>query len=144
MKLKKTSILTICVIMLLCIFILFYKFVYESKSENTNSDVEIIDTLLLSNTCTYTENNEDMSKNYILNGNELSKVKYPYKALLKMGDELDLYLKSNGYVQQQLTIISVVDNEPIYKCKCEIGTTGETIDINYDLITNEFSFIIYK
>ena len=90
----------------------------------------------------YLEGDEDITFNYLSNLNALNKMPYPLVALEKMGEEIDLFLKKNGYQNENCKIIESFNHEPILEFNAFIGQTNSIINAKYDLRTNEFTFIL--
>lgn len=86
------------------------------------------------------EDGVDLSYNYITNPQELSEFDFLTVGITAYGDEIDTYVKSLGYTSQKLEIINATQNSSTITVTMTIGESGKVLTVNYDNLTNVFSF----
>ena len=142
---KKSQIIVI-VFALLILFGCFL--LYRSSGtpkDNSNEEVVISNEKNLSasdGAINNYENGVDLSYNYITNPQELSEFDFLGVGITAYGDEIDTYVKSIGYTSQKLEIINASQDSSTITVTMTIGESGKELTVDYDNLTNVFSFSV--
>lgn len=114
----------------------------EEKNSSTEKTTIIEETDKMSQVL-YTEGDEELDYNFILNPEVLNNYPISYEGTAVLGDKVNKFLKTSGYTGRKLTIVKIDDSDSLQLAfDMEVSDSKDILHVKYDLVKNEFKLFM--
>lgn len=145
MKLSQAFALIITVVVVIFIIGVFAnsKMVSADKKESDIEKKVETEKAEQISTVMYTEGDEELDYNYIINPEVLNGYPISYEGAAVLGREVNEFLKTSGYTSRELTIIRIEDSDSLQlSFNIKISDSNDILYVKYDVDANKYEFFL--